>query len=264
VQIAPTTGNVYFGLGTSSGTLKINTNNTATENDTVTLATRTQDGSASVGTVVGGFNADGSLRFAALMGGSSTDWLTNLKVDSSENVVWSAQDESASFEIRDGSGNLTTVSGGTAIDAVFGSFGSTGALRFARRVSGAGASYIKGFELDATNRVHLSFTSGDAPTIYNPAGTGLLTLENRGGLDSYYLRTNSSGSLLESKSFLGTGSETVGSAIDWIWNRPGQGGLLLNASGVPSFFGFSSSSTTKGFNGEAFSSAGWYLSLPTE
>jgi uncharacterized repeat protein (TIGR01451 family) len=150
-------------------------------------------------------NSSGTaLLYSTYIGGSSTDELLSIAVDSNQNAWVAGYSFSPDFPVK----NATQSTYGGAGDAVMVELNSTGALQFSTYLGGSAEEQAYGVAVDGANNAYITgYTAGAFPTT-----TGVLQSANQGSNDVFVAEFSPSDAEVYATLLGGTGSD-IGYAI---------------------------------------------------
>jgi hypothetical protein len=143
--------------------------------------------------------------FCTYFGGSAQEDATKIAFDNDGNTILIGQSQSTDLPVTDGA--LQETYGGGDWDAFVAKFSETGSLLWATYLGGSGYEHVTSVNLDSTNNILLSGTTGSTNFHTTPDA---YQSSNAGGTDGFVLKLDPDGALLYS-SYLG------GSGEDWIY-----------------------------------------------
>ncbi len=172
---------------------------TADFNPTGTTTNLTSAGSVDI--FFAKYDSSGSLKWAKSAGGTSSDEGYSIAVDGSGNVYLTGYfNGTADFDPSGGTTNLTSAGGD---DIFFAKYDSSGTIQWSK--SAGGIEYDDGLAItiDAGGNVYLTGYFGGTAD-FDPT-EGITNLTSSGGVDAFFAKYDSSGTLQWSKSAGGTG-----------------------------------------------------------
>jgi hypothetical protein len=152
-------------------------------------------------------NSDGSFAWAKSFGGTVSDSVNILQVDSSGNVYTTGTfSGTADFDPGTGVSNLTSAGGD---DVFISKLNSDGSFAWAKSLGGTNFDGVSGLKVDSSGNVYTTgYFSGTAD--FDP-GTGVSNLTSAGSVDVFISKLNSDGSFAWAKSLGGTNYDYVNS-----------------------------------------------------
>jgi hypothetical protein len=150
-------------------------------------------------------NSDGSFAWAKSFGGTVSDSVNILQVDSSGNVYTTGTfSGTADFDPGTGVSNFTSAG---SVDVFISKLNSDGSFAWAKSFGGTNYDDVSGLKVDSSGNVYTTGTfAGTAD--FDP-GTGVSNLTSAGGDDVFISKLNSDGSFAWAKSFGGTNYDDV-------------------------------------------------------
>lgn len=177
---------------------------------------------ASIGSFVDAFIAKfdnpGNLLWSTYYGGTKEDYGKSVIADKSGNVFIAGITRSKDLPVVGDGSYLDSISSNspTEDDAFIAKFGAAGALLWATYCGGPGHDEmitLDNLAIDACNGVYYSFESNAAASTFSACEGGYLDTVSNGHIDQYIMRFSNTG-VLQWASYLGSGGNETGSALD--------------------------------------------------